>query len=441
MRLNRIVLVSVVLGAAISAARVESASSPLGALPEAPLSLEQCVALALENHPTLRGARDDLEAARAGVKVSKAAALPQLGVSSGYTQSGGALSTGGRSLSQDGFAAGLDLKQLLFDSGRTPALIQEAESTLYATAATYAQTEQAVVFGARQSYFRVLAAEQLAAARTQARDLAELHLKAARARHDQGIAPKADMTKADVEVANAELDLIRAHNEVRLAYAALNNALGLPPTASLSLAGDLQTSPEPPSLEACLEAAYRYRPELQRAEAQIESARARVTVAGSATRPALFLTASNDWLDTSSASSSTWTVGLTVGFSLWDGGATHARIAQARAAMESAQASFDTAKQQVGLEVQQAYLSLVEADQRVLTAARLVEQAEENHRIAQGRYESGVGPMIDVVDAETALTAARTSRVQALYDSQVARARLDLALGRAFRPGGAGDEK
>ena len=83
----------------------------------------------------------------------------------------------------------------------------------------------------------------------------------------------------------------------------------------------------------------------------------------------------------------------------------------------------------------------MEADQRVTTAGKLVAQAEENHRIAQGRYEGGVGPMIDVVDAQTALTAARTSYAQALFDAQVARARLDLAMGRPLRTQGTPHEK
>jgi outer membrane protein TolC len=109
--------------------------------------------------------------------------------------------------------------------------------------------------------------------------------------------------------------------------------------------------------------------------------------------------------------------------------------------MESAQAGYDNTKQQVGLEVQQAYLNVSEADQRVTTAGKLVAQAEENYRIAQGRYTGGVGPMIDVVDAETALTAARTAYAQARYDAQVTRARLDLAVGSRFRPEGATSEK
>jgi outer membrane protein TolC len=344
-------------------------------------------------------------------------------------------------LTQQGFSTALGLRQLLFDSGRTSALIRESRSALTATSATRDQVEQSVVFGARQAYFGVLAAEQVLAAQTQARDLSALHLKVGQARYQEGLAPKADVTKAEVELANAELDLIRAQNGVSLAYATLSNALGLPAMTSLKIAGALEASGEQPVLEASLAFSYQNRPELRRAEASLQAAHSAITVAASGTRPSLFATASANWLDNSSISGSGWTTGVAVSFPLWDGGGTTARVRQAHAEVESAQAAYDNTKQQVGLEVQQAYLNVVEADQRVTTAGKLVAQAEENHRIAQGRYEGGVGPMIDVVDAQTALTAARTSYTQALFDAQVTRARLDLAMGRPLRTEGAAREK
>ena len=402
-----------------------------------PLALDQCVALALENHPALRGATYDVAGARAGVEAARTSALPQISASGSYTQNDGTPGTGGTGGLQEGYAAALSVRQLLFDSGRTPALIREAEAGTGAASATRDQVEQSVVFGARQAYFGVLAAEQVFLARTQGQELAAFNLRAAQARHREGVAPKADVTKAEVELANAQLDVIRARNGVDLAYASLSNALGLPPATRLSLMQEMSSSTEVSDLDSLLAAAYRDRPELTRTQAAIEAARAAVRVAGSATRPALFATVGTDWASNSTTPDSGWTAGLSLSFPLWDGGGTAARVRQARAQVESAQASYDSVKQLVGLEVQQAYLNVVEADQRVATTEQLVAQAEENYRIARGRYESGVGPMIDVVDAETALTAARTDYAQARYDAQVTRARLDLAVGSRFRPEGA----
>jgi outer membrane protein len=400
-----------------------------------PLTLDQCIAIALENHPSLQGACREVAGARAGLKASKAATLPQLTVAGAYTQNNGQPVGGFLSSPPEGFAAAISAKQLIYDSGRTPAAIRDAEYALAASAAEYSDVEQSVVLGVRQSYYGVLAAEQLVVTQTQAHDLSELHLKEARARHDEGIAPKADVTKAEVEVANAELNLIRAKNEVSLAYAALENALGLPPGTPLKIAGQLQNTQEQPRLDDLLNMAYCNRPELKRLDAQIQSAQAKVKVAGAATKPAVYLSGGYVWPRTisgiGSVDGSNWTVGITASQSIWDGGGTKARVQQAREAVGKLQADLANEKQQVGLEVQQAYLNVMEADQRVIAAAKLVEQADENYRIAQGRYKEGVGPMIDVVDAETQLTDARTSYVQAQLDALVARAKLDRATGHA----------
>jgi len=402
---------------------------------EEPLTLDQCIAIALERHPSLQGACREVAGAKAGVRASKSAALPQLAVAGAYTQNNGQPVGGFLSSPPEGFAAAISAKQLIYDSGRTPAAIRDANYSLAASAADYSDVEQTVVLGVRQSYYGVLAAEQLVVTQTQAGDLSELHLKEARARHDEGIAPKADVTKAEVEVSNAELGLIHAQSGVSLAYAALNNALGLPPTTSLKLTGQVKTLQEQPKLEDLLNMAYCNRPELKRIDAQIQSAQAKVTVAGAATKPAVYLAGGDVWPRTISGTGpvngSNWTIGVAVSQSIWDGGGTKARVEQAREAVGKLQADLANEKQQVGLEVQQAYLNVVEADQRMIAAAKLVEQADENHRIAQGRYKEGVGPMIDVVDAETQLTAARTSYVQAQLDALVGRAKLDRATGQA----------
>jgi len=437
-----LLLVALSAGPALASAPATGASAPASETERsAPLALGQCIALALEHHPALRGATYDVEGARAGVGMVRAAGLPQVGVTGGYIQNGDTVGTGGGGSSPQGYSAALSVRQLLFDSGRTSALIRQAESGASATLATRDQVEQVVVFGARQAYFGVLSAEQVLLARAQGQELSALNLRVAQARYQEGVAPKADVTKAEVELANAQLDLIRAENGVGLAYATLNNALGLPPATRLTLIQEMPTPAARPGLETLLAAAYQDRPELTRTRATVEAAHAAITVAGSGTKPALFAVVGTDWASNPPTTDPGWTTGLALSFPLWDGGGTAARVRQTRFEMESAQADYDSAKQQVGLEVQQAYLNVSEADQRITAAEKLVAQAEENYRIAQGRYAGGVGPMIDVVDAETALTAARTAFAQARYDAQVTRAQLDLAVGSRFRPAGATSEK
>ena len=410
-----------------------------------PLTLDQCIAVALANHPAIQGAQHEVAGARAGVRASKSASLPQIAAASAYTQNNGQPIGGFLFSPPEGLAAAVSAKQLIYDSGRTPSAIRDAKYILAATTADYSSVEQKVVLGARQSYYVVLAAEQLVITQTQARDLSELHLKEAQARHGEGIAPKADVTKSEVEVSDAELCLIHAQNGVSLAYAALNNAIGLPPTTQLKLTGQLQAARQQPSLDDSLSMAYRNRPELLSIEAQIRSEQEVVKVVAAETKPVVYLAGGNVWprttADNGTTGGSNWTIGVVASQTIWDGGGTKARVEQAREAVGKLQADLANEKLQVGLEVQQAYLNVIEADKRVATAAKLVEQAEENHRIAQGRYTQGVGPMLDVVDAETQLTAARTSYVQAQLDALVSRANLDRATGQAVPVKGVSNER
>lgn len=410
-----------------------------------PLTLDQCIAIALANHPSIEGARREVAGTRAGIRASKSAALPQLAIASAYTQNNGQPIGGFLFSPPEGLAAAVSAKQLIYDSGRTPAAIRNAKFTLAATNAQFSNVEQNVVLGVRQSYYVLLASKQLVITQTQARDLSELHLKEARARHSEGIAPKADVTKAEVEVSDAGLGLIHAENGVSLAYAALNNAIGFPPTTQLKLAGQLQAPQQQPSLDDSLAMAYRNRPELLSIEAQIRSEQEVVKVVAAETKPAVYLAGGNVWPRTTAGNGTTggsnWTIGVVASQTIWDGGGTKARVEQARDAVGKMQADLANEKLQVGLEVQQAYLNVLEADKRVVAAAKLVEQADENHRIAQGRYTEGVGPMIDVVDAETQLTAARTSYVQAQLDALVSRANLEKATGQAVPVKGVSNER
>lgn len=423
----------------------EASNSSLAASQSGPLTLNQCIEIALQRHPLLQSARHQIANAEAGIKVSKSAARPQVGLAGGYTQNNGQPSGGIVSSLPEGFSAGVVAKQLISDGGRTTASIQSAKYTLASTTASYNEVEQNVILGAHQSYYGVLAAEQLVDAQVQARNLSELHTKEAKARYDEGIAPKADVTKAEVELANAELSLIRARNNMALAYSSLNNALSLPITTTLKLSGQIHSQQVQPGLEDSLSAAYANRPELKRMEAQVQAAQSEIQAAGSATKPAFYLTGGGMWPRTTggirSDGETTWTVGLTASINLSDGGETRARVQQARETVGKLKSDLEYEKQQIELEVQQTLLNVIEADQRVTTAIKLIDQAEENYRIAQGRYKEGIGPMIDVVDAETTLTAARTSHVQAILDSLMSRAKLDKATGQGISPEGAMNEK
>jgi outer membrane protein TolC len=125
-----------------------------------------------------------------------------------------------------------------------------------------------------------------------------------------------------------------------------------------------------------------------------------------------------------------WELSVGLSWTLFDGGNLIARYREARANLEAAQARVKASELSIGQEVEQARLSLTEADERIQAAKVAVESAQENFRLAQGRFDAGVGTILEVTDAQLALTQAQNTEAQALADFRIAQARLDRALGR-----------
>ena len=125
-----------------------------------------------------------------------------------------------------------------------------------------------------------------------------------------------------------------------------------------------------------------------------------------------------------------WSVGLSLNWSIFDGGGKVARHKEAKANLEAAQARVRDAELQVWQSVEQSYLNLGEAEERIGAAGKAVESAEENYQLARGRFDAGVANIIELTDAKLALTQAQSTEAQALSDYRIAIANLERALGR-----------
>jgi outer membrane protein TolC len=135
----------------------------------------------------------------------------------------------------------------------------------------------------------------------------------------------------------------------------------------------------------------------------------------------------------SSDGQDSWTVGVILNVNLFNGGADRARILEAQANHQRIIALRERLGNAIGLEVRDAYLALQTARERVTVARGAVTQAQESLRIVQDRYDAGLTTIVELLDSETALTAARTNLTRALYDATVSQARLEFGLGELDR--------
>lgn len=393
------------------------------AVPQGTLSLPDVVNLALCNNPQTREvwASSRVQAAQLGA--SKGSYLPGLNLSaSGNRNSPG---TNQRTY-------GLTLSYLLYDFGSRAANLENAQQLLAAASATQDSTVQAVFLSAVQAYYQTQATQAALDAAHEAERAAKTSFDAAEARYLAGSATPADKLQAQTAWSQAVLNRISADGNLKKAGGALANIIGLDANRNVALAA-ANTEAVPADfgrdVSALIEEAKHRRPDLIAAEAQVKAAEASAEAARAAGKPSISLTASTTQTNSAGINSHGSSVGINLSVPLFAGYAPTYRVRAAEAQVEAQQARTERVRSQVALDVWNAYQNLVTATQSLRTTADLLGSAEQSGRVALGRYQAGVGSMLDVLNAQSALASARQQRIQSLLDWNIGRAALAQAMG------------
>jgi outer membrane protein len=404
-------------------------------IPDRPLTLADCTAIALARNPQIAASEQNVISAKAGVTRARSSYYPQLSLAAveGLTGSSGFRSTqSGLSTAGDHTREELDLAlgMTLWQQGRKER-VEESNALLRAADFGHASTTQTLIEQVAADYYSVLATEQLVAVAEAGVESAQSHLEQVKAFIDAETAADVDVFPAEDDLARARLDLIDVRSNARLAMAALKNSMSLPPTTALELAESPAAGDEElPSLQEAIARALEARPELSADRASLQANRYALAQAEIERGPVTSVTAGYDqgyvnWSDRSSS----WDVLFAVSLPLLDGGATKAAAAQARAQLKQSEAGLRSRIDQVELEVEQSLVELERTRERVQASAASVTAAEARLAAAEGKYQNGVGILLEVIDARVAVTDARASQVQARYDHQTALVALERAIG------------
>ena len=403
------------------------------------LTLDGCRASAERDHPRVAAARAARAAAAAREAVARAGFLPALTGDATYQAArgaGGIATRGGTSAPTlvgpadfESWGVGLTARQTIWDFGRTWSAVDAAEAGAEAAAAEERAARLTLALEAEAAFRAAAAADELVAAAEETKLRAEKHLELARARAEVGLRPKYDVTRAEVERANAELALLSATNGRSLARAQLASACGL---AALP-AGEAIEAPPPRAEDVAAEdvvlAAVDRRPELRAAKARVSAAEEDEAAARAQFLPSLGAAGGASYRGPAPAELGPgWTATVQLTVPILSGGADLGRVREAEARLEAARADLEDARRAVELEHREALLGAREARARVEATARLEEAAEEGLALAEGRYETGLGDVLEVADAQAALASARAARVRATLDRAVSLARLERLL-------------
>lgn len=321
----------------------------------------------------------------------------------------------------------------IFTGGELQGQIGQAKANYRSMLSAEEQAYNEMKETATTGYFNMLNATNMKALRQESVDRLQAHLDNVIAQYNVGIVARADVLRSEVELANAKQDYITASNEYDVAEATLNNIIGTPLGTTLLLKDRLQYEPYENDMAYCLAYSEQHRPELKQAEYGVDAAEAALVVARSGHMPKVYANASNNWggngSDWPGDDDENWSVGVTASMNIFDSGVTWSKIHAAQEALVQAKESQRQIKDNVELEVRTDYLSMREAEKRITTAQVAVASAEEDYHIAVVRYQAGVGTNIDVMDAQEALTQAKTNYYQALYNYNTSKAALNTSMG------------
>lgn len=395
-------------------------------IPATPLSATDAVDLALCNNPQTREVWAAARAQAALVGVAQAAWLPGLDA----RLAAGRTISEGQGINQR--SAALTLSWLVFDFGQRSASIENARQLLNAAASTQNATVQSLFLAALQSYYTAQSTQAAVIATGEAERAARESFAAAEARYNVGVATPADRLQAQTAFSQATLNRIRAEGDARNALGALANAMGFDAQQRFALAEAPAVTPDAAfqkDVDALIAEARNRRPDLRAAEAQLKAAEASVDLARAQGWPTVSLSAGPTWQEVGGVATNGGNVGVTLNVPLFAGFDTTYRVRTAAAQAESRAAQRDRIRSQVALDVWRAYQSLTTATQSLKTTADLVASAEQSERVALGRYKAGVGTVLELLTAQSALASARLQRIQAELDWQVFRATLAQTMG------------
>jgi outer membrane protein TolC len=399
------------------------------------LTLEEAVTIALETQPQIQARLSDYMAAAHRVDQALAPLLPQLiGTSSAArlrsvvgNQRTDRTEVTTRPLGETAEAR-VSLSQLLFDFGKTFASTEAARRLSEVAQEDVELQRQLITLTVKESFININFARRLIRVQEQAVERADLNLRSARGFFEVGTRPKSDVARAEVDVANARVDLIRARNAERLARVALNTAMGIPAETPTDVQDILFYQTVALDRTQLQGQALAQRPEYKQARLRVSEAEARARRAFRDFFPDI--NGVGSYGAARSDLNAEWELRLELSWSIFDGGNRIARYRETRANIEGAQSRVKALELDISREVEQAYLVVNEADERIAAAQTAVASAQENFRLAQGRFDAGVGTILELTDAQLFLTQAQNTEAQALADYRIALARLERAIGQ-----------
>lgn len=415
------------------------------AAPVRVLTLQQAQSLAQERQPQLRAARASTQAAEGRVEQSRSPLLPQLSASGGYQRAttnylfrpGGIVRAGLETSwsSVNYWESSATLSQLLWDFGQTTDRLGSTQASARATADQERATGQQILLQVRTAFFNAVAYKELLAVAGDTLANQHNHLVQIEGFVQAGTRPPIDLSQAQADFSNAEVQVINARNAYQRSKLLLNQAMGVEGSIDYDVANEAlpPQDGEDGALEPLLQSALAARPEIASASEQVKAQQLLIQSARGTYFPSI---AANAGVVQGTATGTNyvgWDVaaGVTLTWNLFQGGLTNGTVHEAEANLGYAAAQLEVLRQQVRVDVDQGLLAIRAAKAAQSSSRNALGAARQRLSLAEGRYQNGSGSVIELGDAQIAAANAAAQVVQTDFQLATARAQLLWALGRS----------
>jgi outer membrane protein TolC len=414
------------------------------------LSLTDVMDLALRNNPQTR---QSWALARAGAEdygSSRGAWLPTINAGVNLTQSnssagtsingtqltGGQLDTNGNTssrsaygISRTQFSPTISLSYLVLDLGGRSGTIESAKQRAIAADLAHNATVQNVVLQVESTLFSFLATRAMREAQIIAVQEAQSDTAAAEERLRVGVATLEEVLQTRTALAQAKFQLATLEGNLLAARGNLAAAMGLPANARFevpNVTAREQICEIAATVDTLINRAIASRPEIAEARAQAASLAAQIRVARSAGYPALTLNSTAGYINSNAVNATGRNLSFILGLQIpiFNGFSRQYDVRSAKAQYEAGLAQVASMQQQVTVQVFASYAALQTSTQRIRAAEELLTSAQQSSDVAIGRYREGVGTIVDVLLARTALASARADEIQARWEWHTALAQL-----------------
>ncbi len=416
-----------------------SVVAPSAAAAQEQITLRGAIEAAIAANLNIKAAREGTTAARSVQAAERTRFLPSLSASYQYRRNDEATRSeaGGITAPEDEYTFVGTVSQPLFTGFSNLNRYRIAQLGLDAARIETQIARQEVILDAKTVFYTILKAKKLKAVSEQSVRQLTAHRDVARHFHEAGMTPLNEVLKAEVELANAQQELVSADNDLEIARSRLNLLLRRPLSTPFTLDDTIQVVSFDRSLDFCFRTAEENRLELKIARLNVEIAEKEIRLGQTDYFPSVDLAGNyyqrgDDWdVDGGPGISNPhrWDVTAVASWTLWEWGRTGHNVREKRSRMAQAQYNQEATSDQVQLEVKSAYLRTKESEKNIITAKQAVAQARESFRISTERYKEQVATSTDVLDAQTLLTRTMSGYYRALYDFMISKASLFRAMG------------